>query len=120
MVAMLMLSLRVQKIAVLAKVLLLLLQIPAKLSLQVTLILLSQADILNFRGLRLNTARRTNTKGDLITVAGKRNRITNNKFDDFDNQDGAWIKLKGQYNRIDHNEFSGKRSVGSLYQYRYS
>ncbi|MBO9489308.1 polysaccharide lyase 6 family protein [Endozoicomonas sp. G2_1] len=64
-------------------------------------------------GIAFKYGTRTNAKGDLITVAGKRNRITNNKFDDFDNQDGAWIKLKGQYNRIDHNEFSGKRSVGS-------
>jgi len=52
-------------------------------------------------------------EGDLITVAGKKNRITNNKFSDFDDKKGAWIKLQGKYNRVDHNSFSGKQSEGS-------
>lgn len=52
-------------------------------------------------------------EGDLITVAGKKNRITNNNFNDFDDKKGAWIKLQGKYNRVDHNSFSGKQTEGS-------
>jgi len=50
---------------------------------------------------------------DLITVKGKGNRISNSKFDSFDNSKGIWIKLEGTYSKIDHNSFSGKKTQGS-------
>lgn len=52
-------------------------------------------------------------RADLITVSGKNNRITNNKFADIDLAEGVWIKLNGRKNRVDHNSFTGKRSGAS-------
>lgn len=50
---------------------------------------------------------------DLIIVRGKGNRITNSKFDSFDNSHGIWIKLEGTHSVIDHNSFAGKKTRGS-------
>ena len=52
-------------------------------------------------------------RADLITVSGRNNRITDNKFDDIDLAEGVWIKLNGRKNRVDHNSFTGKRSGAS-------
>lgn len=52
-------------------------------------------------------------RADLITLNGKNNKISNNKFTNVDLAEGVWIKLNGSNHQLLSNTFTGKRSGAS-------
>ena len=69
-------------------------------------------DYIELSGIDFNHGDRSNPEA-LILVEGKHNRISQSRFRNYNEVNGVWIQLNGQYNQVDYCWFEGKTSGAS-------